>query len=745
MKLFPVRFSILAAALFLLSVNSGFSDTPVQPDELLKGFVHPPVNFSPGRESDSEARKYQGIPTIERAPGGRLWAAWYAGPIREDKFNYMVAATSADDGKTWSDLKLVVDPDGTGSLRASDPCFWLDPNGKLWLFWWMNGTFNGNPITVTMSISTENPDAENPVWTEPRALFPGVMLNKPIVTSIGEWLMPAAIWHRENSCRMMVSKDSGKTWALRGTANVPEARRQCDEPMVVERKDGSLWQLVRTAKYGLGETVSTDGGRTWTEVKDYLHDATSRFHLRKLQSGNLLLIKHGPLDQRIGRKELTAYLSTDDGATWKGGLLIDERSTVSYPDATQAPDGTIYAIYDWNRADEKNILMTTFTEEDVLAGAYVGDKARSKVLINHATGINPKPWLKKQAPAANLRSNADGAPLKTGPATGLSLAEGSFQTLENGARIFTDRSYTFYNPPAVLSGQSFVLCSIDHTEAVCLEPGMVYVLTPLKDRNPDSVEDELLALGFEKTSVPEFFLFLIKGKTRLGNACSVFQKQVKAGEKIQFGKWGVLVCPATTLKPSPAVVRVACIGDSITFGVGIQDRINDSYPAQLAVLLGKKYRVENFGVSGATLLKKGDRPYWKTEPFKEAHDFAPGVVVIMLGTNDVKPVNRVHFGDFVADYIELIKSFQCLESAPVVRICYPVPAYRQGGEITDDVLTEQVMPMIDEVARQTGVEIIDLHATLGNKKELFPKGIHPNEAGAGLIAETVFNTIFERE
>jgi len=549
MRLLSVRFFILATLLFLLSANPGVSDTPVQ-QELLKGFVHPPVNFSPGRESDSEARKYQGIPTIERAPGGRLWAAWYAGPIREEKFNYVVVATSADDGKTWSDLKLVINPDGTGPLRASDPCLWLDPTGRLWLFWWMNGNFEGNEVHVTMAISTENPDAENPVWSEPKAQFPGVMLNKPIVVKNGEWLMPAAIWHREESCRMMVSKDGGKTWALRGTANVPEARRQCDEPMVVERKDGSLWQLVRTAEYGLGETVSTDGGRTWTEVADYLYNATSRFHLRKLQSGNLLLIKHGPLDERIGRKDLTAYLSIDDGATWKGGLLMDERNTVSYPDATQAPDGTIYAIYDWNRADEKNILMTTFTEQDVLAGGYVSDKARSKVLINHATGINPKPWLKKADAAAGLRTDADAAPFEPGPGATLAAGEGGFQPLEIGATLFSNRGYTLYSLPDALAGMQFLFSSIDRTSATCLKPGRVYVLTPAKDRNPDSVDDELLAQGFEKTSMKEFFLFTMKGQTRFPNACFVYQKQVQTGEKIRFGKWGVLVGMGGNTKPA---------------------------------------------------------------------------------------------------------------------------------------------------------------------------------------------------
>jgi len=353
----------------------------------LDSFVHPPVNFNPGPEYGPARRNYQGIPGIERAPGGRLWAVWYAGKVWEDQYNYVVGATSGDDGKTWSDLKFVIDPDGDGPMRTSDPCFWLDPNGRLWLFWWLNGP--GELATVTMAMTTDNPDDESPRWSAPRVICKGVMLNKPIVTRDGAWIFPTAIWHTDGSCRTMVSTDKGKSWVLQGKANVPPDQRDCDEPMIVERRDGSLWQLART-KFGIAQSVSKDGGSTWTEFENCLPDATSRFFLRRLASGNLLLVKHGPLDKKINRSHLTAYLSGDDGATWKGGLVLDERDSVSYPDGTQAPDGTIRVIYDWNRGRDKHILMAVFTEADVLAGKFTSAAARSRVLINQASGINPK-------------------------------------------------------------------------------------------------------------------------------------------------------------------------------------------------------------------------------------------------------------------------------------------------------------------------------------------------------------------
>jgi hypothetical protein len=103
---------------------------------------------------------------------------------------------------------------------------------------------------------------------------------------------------------------------------------------------------------------------------------TSRFFVRRLKSGSLLLVKHGPLNKRVGRQQLTAYVSDDEGKTWSGGLMIDEREDVTYPDGVQAGDGRIYIIYDHQRTPLGEVLMATFTEEDVRAGEPVSDKIR---------------------------------------------------------------------------------------------------------------------------------------------------------------------------------------------------------------------------------------------------------------------------------------------------------------------------------------------------------------------------------
>ena len=192
-------------------------------------------------------------------------------------------------------------------------------------------------------------------------------------------------------------------------------------------------------------------------------------------------------------------------------------------------------------------------------------------------------------------------------------------------------------------------------------------------------------------------------------------------------------------------LRVACVGDSITFGSGIKERDKNSYPAQLAGMLGDRWTVRNFGVSGATLLKKGNKPYWTQSAYNAALDFRPDVVIIKLGTNDSKPVNWEHKAEYITDYIELIERFRKLESKPAVWICYPVPAYPGRWGITDKVIKEEVIPLIDEVAKQADVEIIDLYAALSDSKEMFPDTVHPDAAGAKVMAETIAQALTARK
>ena len=169
------------------------------------------------------------------------------------------------------------------------------------------------------------------------------MICKPLVLSTGEWALPVSFWHRRDarSAGMVVSTDQGETWRERGTCDVPPTARNHDEHMLVEQRDGALWMLVRT-QYGIGESVSWDRGMTWSPLTPSpIQHPASRFFIRRVSSGNLLLVKHGPIDKQTERSHLTAFLSRDDGDTWSRGLLLDERHGVSYPDGQQDQDGAL--------------------------------------------------------------------------------------------------------------------------------------------------------------------------------------------------------------------------------------------------------------------------------------------------------------------------------------------------------------------------------------------------------------------
>lgn len=195
----------------------------------------------------------------------------------------------------------------------------------------------------------------------------------------------------------------------------------------------------------------------------------------------------------------------------------------------------------------------------------------------------------------------------------------------------------------------------------------------------------------------------------------------------------------STAEIDPDTVRIACVGDSITFGVGPNNPT--SYPARLDQKLGEGFTVGNFGRGGATLLKKGDLPYVETAEYRRALEFRPDIVIIKLGTNDSKPQNWRHKDEYVADYVELVRTFQELDSNPQVWICLPVPAFEARWGINGELIEEEVLPLVRNVAEQTGVKLIDLHTPFLENRDMFPDMVHPDERGRDKMAEVVFEYI----
>ncbi len=496
-------------------------------------------------EYADDQRTFQGIPSITQSPGGRLWANWYTGGPGEGHLNYVLLARSDDGGETWTPPLMAIDPDGPGPIRAYDPAMWTDPTGRVWLFWAQGGSW-WDGRSGTWAMICDNPDDEQPKWSAPRRLFPGIMMCRPTIDARGRWLFPASVWQvKPNSlpelrrdmgeltgANVFVSTDQGRTFSHLGQARTPLRDATFDEHMLVQRNDGSLWMLLRT-KYGIGEATSTDGGATFSPVTpSAIKHTSARFHIRRLNSGALLLVKHGlKVDEKVGRSHLTAFVSDDDGRKWTGGLLLDERAGVSYPDGVQNPDGTIYVIYDYSRTGAKQILLARFTEADVRAGRIVSPGSKLRLQVNQATGMGT-PRLEFEA-----KTNADGAALKNEPSAEIKPEAGTIGKFTQGEQLFTDREYRAWEPPAPLRDKRLLRDSIDRSSFVCTAPGMVYVLTPAKDRNRDSVVDQLVAQGFEKVALEEFLLF---GNIP-GNICTVYQKGLTRDERVAIAKWGVVL------------------------------------------------------------------------------------------------------------------------------------------------------------------------------------------------------------
>lgn len=188
-------------------------------------------------------------------------------------------------------------------------------------------------------------------------------------------------------------------------------------------------------------------------------------------------------------------------------------------------------------------------------------------------------------------------------------------------------------------------------------------------------------------------------------------------------------------------LKVACVGNSITYGAGIQNRELNNYPAQLQAYLGDGYEVKNFGVSATTLLGQGDYPYISTDKYKQSMAYQPDIVFVKLGTNDSKPQNRVHLDQFKHDYLRLIDSYRNLPSKPRVILLTPVRCFLPDNtSISDSVLQVAIIPVIKEIAYEQNLDIINLYNLFGDKWEahLMPDRLHPSSIGAGYIAAKLY-------
>ncbi len=190
-----------------------------------------------------------------------------------------------------------------------------------------------------------------------------------------------------------------------------------------------------------------------------------------------------------------------------------------------------------------------------------------------------------------------------------------------------------------------------------------------------------------------------------------------------------------------AKIKVACVGNSVTYGATLPDREQNSYPARLSMLLGDKYEVKNFGKSGATLLSKGHRPYVEQDEYKEALAYAPDIVVIALGLNDTDPRNWPNYRDeFFRDYLNLIESFRGVNPKAKIYLCRMSPITHEHGRFISGTRDwyAMIQDQIERIASYANTDLIDLESPLFNRPDLLPDALHPNVEGAQILAQTVY-------
>jgi acyl-CoA thioesterase I len=207
-------------------------------------------------------------------------------------------------------------------------------------------------------------------------------------------------------------------------------------------------------------------------------------------------------------------------------------------------------------------------------------------------------------------------------------------------------------------------------------------------------------------------------------------------------------------------IKVACVGDSITYGARLEDRDKDSYPAQLQVLLGENYSVENFGVGSLTLIRKGIPTVWNELPkIKESN---PDIIIISLGTNDTCGFGSCgdrkcweYKDEYESDYRDLIDELAALPSNPQIFIAAPTPMVLETPGLNTERIAgltvrkprlQELIGMIKKVAKEKNVHFIDLNEPLDHRPELFTEsdGVHPNNEGYRTIAALVWENLIDQ-
>lgn len=368
------------------------------------------IVLHPGEEVGEQHRAWQGCPTIARTKGGRLFAGWYTGGMFEPcMHNYNVLIQSDDNGATWSHPILAVYSDYEAMHRNIDIQLWVDNRNRLWVMWTHSPYYaDSKPATIRTPFAFDyhkefsgvealvcnDPDADELAWEQPRVVCDGFLRSKPLIRHNGDYVFPAYDWIHPDRYMLRVSHDEGNTFADVLAAEKPR-NLSFDETMAYEIGN-RLCMLARTDLGYYLESHSDDDGVTWSAPCEYDAAPSTRLYIGRIASGELVYIRSVSNTERQGMK---ICLSEDDGASWPYELILDTRTSLSYPDLTEDENGVLYILYDrerdnrqrlntdtWESDAAKEILMAKITVADIRRGA-LGDGSYTARVISKA-GIN---------------------------------------------------------------------------------------------------------------------------------------------------------------------------------------------------------------------------------------------------------------------------------------------------------------------------------------------------------------------
>lgn len=331
-------------------------------------------------------RLWQSAPSAAITAGGRIFCVYSGDNVSADETtnNYNVCAYSDNGGE---DFQLAFYTYHEHNVRISETLLFMSPDGELYHFWTQNcGYFDGRG-GIWCRVC-KDPDAQPPVFDEPRRICDGCMADNPVVMKDGRWIFPASRWtHIESDFHPFPEFKGVSIWESFDRANTvkyvggfSDPTPSFSENSVFEDKNGALHMVFRTlSPIGLKTAVSKDGGKSWSEPIPFsIPGPDSRFMLQRLPSGALLLVTHY---RNTGRSHLTALLSDDDGKTFPYALLLDERTRVSYPSGNVTADGRVILAYDRERCGEREILLAYFSEDDVRNGS-LGKGSYTKKIVS---------------------------------------------------------------------------------------------------------------------------------------------------------------------------------------------------------------------------------------------------------------------------------------------------------------------------------------------------------------------------